>query len=98
MMWTTRTGEKISVDDMDINHLRNTLKMVIIREKALLIKANHIIKDYNNLVDKYNNLVDIHKSTSVTVTIKSDRFVDKFRNQQIEEDYNEDFEESIYNK
>jgi hypothetical protein len=98
-MWTTRTGEKISIDDMDINHLRNTLKMVIIREKALLIKANNIIKDYNNLVDKYNNLVDIHKSTSVTVTInKSDRFVDKFKNQQIEEDYSEDFDDSIYNK
>ena len=99
MMWTTRTGEKIAIDDMDINHLRNTLKMVIIREKALLNKANSIIKEYNNLVDKYNNLVDIQKSTSLTVTIsKSDRFVDKFRNQQIDEDYNEDFDDSVYNK
>lgn len=31
-----RNGELISVDDMDINHLRNTLKMIIRnREKAL---------------------------------------------------------------
>ena len=73
--------------------------LINVREKALLIKANSIIKDYNNLVDKYNNLVDIHKSTSITVTVnKSDRFVDKFTNQQIEEDDSEDFEESIYNK
>lgn len=27
--WTMRNGQKISVDDMDINHLRNTLKMII---------------------------------------------------------------------
>lgn len=27
--WTMRNGKKISVDDMDINHLRNTLKMLI---------------------------------------------------------------------
>lgn len=27
--WKMRNGELISVDDMDINHLRNTLKMII---------------------------------------------------------------------
>lgn len=27
--WTTRDGEKISIDDMDINHLRNCLKMFV---------------------------------------------------------------------
>ncbi len=27
--WTMKNGQKISVDDMDINHLRNTLKMII---------------------------------------------------------------------
>jgi len=27
--WTMRNGEKIDIDDMDINHLRNTLKMLI---------------------------------------------------------------------
>ena len=27
--WTQKDGTKISVDDMDINHLRNTLKMII---------------------------------------------------------------------
>jgi len=27
--WTMQNGEKISVDDMDITHLRNTLKMLI---------------------------------------------------------------------
>jgi len=27
--WTMRNGKSISIDDMDINHLRNTLKMII---------------------------------------------------------------------
>ena len=27
--WKMRNGELISIDDMDINHLRNTLKMII---------------------------------------------------------------------
>jgi len=27
--WTMRDGQKIKVDDMDINHLKNTLKMII---------------------------------------------------------------------
>ena len=34
--WKMRNGKLISVDDMDINHLRNTLKMIIRnREKVV---------------------------------------------------------------
>jgi len=33
--WTMRDGKKISIDDMDINHLRNTLKMIV---KSIKIK------------------------------------------------------------
>ena len=34
--WKMHNGDLISVDNMDINHLRNTLKMIIRnREKAL---------------------------------------------------------------
>ena len=36
--WKMRNGELISVDDMDINHLRNTLKMIIRSTKPKLIK------------------------------------------------------------
>ena len=36
VFWKMRNGELISVDEMDINHLRNVLKMIIRnREKAL---------------------------------------------------------------
>jgi len=27
--WTMKDGKKISIDDMDINHLKNSLKMVV---------------------------------------------------------------------
>lgn len=32
--WTMKNGQKIDVDQMDINHLRNTLKMIIRAKKA----------------------------------------------------------------
>ena len=36
VFWKMRDGRLISVDDMDINHLRNVLKMIVRnREKAL---------------------------------------------------------------
>jgi hypothetical protein len=36
VFWKTRDGKLISVDEMDINHLRNVLKMIIRnREKAI---------------------------------------------------------------
>ena len=33
--WTMKNGQKINVDDMDVNHLRNTLKMILRRVEAL---------------------------------------------------------------
>lgn len=33
--WTMKNGQKINVDDMDINHLRNTLKMLIRAKRAV---------------------------------------------------------------
>jgi len=32
--WTMKNGQKINVDDMDLQHLRNTLKMLIKAKKA----------------------------------------------------------------
>ena len=35
--WKQRNGELIDIDDMDINHLRNTLKLVL-RNRQTVIK------------------------------------------------------------
>jgi len=39
--WTMKNGQKIDVDTMDINHLRNSLKMLI---KALRAKSAPVSK------------------------------------------------------
>lgn len=32
--WTTRDGKRIDVDEMDCQHLRNTLKMLLRKQEA----------------------------------------------------------------
>lgn len=36
--WTMKNGQKINVDDMDENHLRNTLKLIIRRSNERALK------------------------------------------------------------
>jgi hypothetical protein len=38
--WTMCNGKKISVDDMDIDHLRNTLKMILRKVKPESVRLN----------------------------------------------------------
>ena len=66
VFWKMRNGELISVDDMDIKHLRNTLKMIIRNHKKAVqlhqtkpkFKLNgDIAKLFNN--DYYSDLDDV---------------------------------------
>jgi hypothetical protein len=66
--WKQRNGELISVDDMDINHLRNTLKLIIKNKNRLktalnekLEKEKHI-KAANNFVLKGDIAQEFHES------------------------------------
>jgi len=69
--WKQRNGELISVDDMDINHLRNVLKLIIKNKNRLktalnekLEKEKHI-KAVNNFVlrgDMANEFNESHMS------------------------------------
>lgn len=46
--WTMKDGEKIDIDEMDINHLRNTLKMIIReaeKEKKRVERQNKLLWD-----------------------------------------------------
>lgn len=51
--WQMRNGELISIDDMDVNHLRNVLKMII-RTKTTPKKdafvQNFIEEEINQIV------------------------------------------------
>jgi hypothetical protein len=50
--WKTKNGELVSVDDMDINHLRNAFKHLIKHNTKLLQQANEVVYEYNALVRK----------------------------------------------
>jgi hypothetical protein len=60
--WTTKDGQKISVDDMDINHLRNTLKMLIksmrVKTVAPKPKRKTLKSFYRELMDSYRRNED----------------------------------------
>jgi hypothetical protein len=55
--WTMRDGTKISVDDMDINHLRNTLKMII-RNKARVLAATPVKPKFEIRGEIAQDLID----------------------------------------
>lgn len=56
--WTTKSGEKINVDDMDITHLRNALKMIIRnvenKPKRINFTLNgDIANDFNEQMEEF---------------------------------------------
>jgi hypothetical protein len=68
--WKMRNGNLISIDEMDINHLRNTLKMIVNnsnkhkKQVAFELKGdmanefnnNYIADEFEELDDEYNKL------------------------------------------
>ena len=52
VFWKMRNGKLISVDDMDINHLRNAFKHLIKHHQNVVQQANEIVDQYNALVRK----------------------------------------------
>lgn len=52
VMWTMRNGQQIDVDQMSIEHLRNTLKMLIRNSEALRQMERECNGHLNYLSDK----------------------------------------------
>jgi hypothetical protein len=50
--WKQKNGKSISVDDMDINHLRNAFKLLIKHHTKTITQANEVVDKYNALVKK----------------------------------------------
>ena len=50
--WKMRNGRLISVDDMDINHIKNAFKYLIKKHEQLVKDANEVVEQYNALVRK----------------------------------------------
>jgi hypothetical protein len=56
--WKTKNGDKINVDEMDITHLRNTLKMILRnmenQPKRINFKLNgDIANDFNDQMEEF---------------------------------------------
>lgn len=56
--WKTKNGDKINVDEMDITHLRNTLKMILrnmeMQPKRINFKLNgDIANDFNDQMEEF---------------------------------------------
>ncbi len=49
--WKQRNGELISIDDMDVNHLRNVLKMIIRNNQKVQATCPHNISDAEALAE-----------------------------------------------
>lgn len=63
--WTMRDGQKIDIDQMSLEHLRNTLKMIVRnnnrrRMLASTFKLNgDIAQDFNNMQDDIDEENDL---------------------------------------
>jgi hypothetical protein len=51
--WTTKDGNKINIDEMSIEHLRNTLKLIVSKNQS--IKKTH---PYNSIVPFSDKEID----------------------------------------
>lgn len=56
--WKMRNGELISIDDMDVNHLRNVLKMIVKnsnKHKEEFKLQGDMAEQFNESYDDYVN-------------------------------------------
>ena len=52
VFWKMRNGKLVSVDDMDINHIKNAFKHLIKHHQTVVQQANEVVDKYNALVRK----------------------------------------------
>ena len=48
--WTTKSGQKIDIDTMNIDHLRNTLKMIVRQNNKVNKTCPHNIEEVMDLI------------------------------------------------
>jgi len=64
-IWTTREGKKINVDDMDINHLRNSLKMCMRNLKKL--RAQPKFQVHGEIAQEHADAYEVYKATGYDI-------------------------------
>lgn len=74
-IWTTREGKKINVDDMDINHLRNSLKMCMrnmesarkMLKEIANKKSKPKFKVHGEMAQEHADAYEVYKHTGVDI-------------------------------
>ena len=93
--WKMRNGKLISVDEMDINHLRNTLKMILRSSKYYCEHCKYIVdnKKYPHRSMCPNNIInsDIYSYRKSQFELNGDMaqsFNDDMELYEMEAEYN----------
>ena len=55
--WTMKNGQKINVDHMDINHLRNTLKMLIRAKRTTSVPK---FKVHGEIASEFADMAELY--------------------------------------
>lgn len=81
--WTMRNGQKISIDDMDINHLRNTLKMIVRntnkkQASPTLTRSKPIININGELAQEIADKYDIGITTGIWCDCDYEQYDDSY--------------------
>jgi len=77
-IWTTRDGKKINVDDMDINHLRNTLKMLMRNISKIKSQAKQP-RIHGEFAQEHADAYEVYKTTGVDI-LSNDHLEDEWYN------------------
>jgi len=59
--WKTKDGKKVSIDDMDTNHLKNVLKMIVNnsnKHRLKVLSQKHKFKLNGDMANEFNMSFD----------------------------------------
>jgi hypothetical protein len=82
-IWTTKDGKSINVDHMDVNHLRNSLKLCMRRmqelrnELARLQKPKRRFHVNGEIASEHADAYEIYKATGIDI-LNDDAHLDEW--------------------
>lgn len=87
VFWKQANGKLVSVDEMDISHIKNAFKYLIKKHEQLVKDANVVVEQYNALVRKRKA-----EPSSASFNLNGDmaKFFNEEQNNSFQNDYYED--------
>ena len=66
-IWITKDGKRINVDDMDINHLRNALKMLMRVKVAQKVQRAKPVEIHGEIAQEHSDAYKVYKATGIDI-------------------------------